>query len=61
MRTIRIRYVVQGAHVHCRLFTAPHPDQTFAKCGDLVFSLEEWPDVYAQLTAGGVQFLPDSV
>ena len=42
---LRLRYQKFGAHIYCRLFTAPGPDRTFAKCGDLVFSEQEWPEV----------------
>lgn len=57
MIVIRIRYQKRGGHYHCRVFTAPGPGLTFANCGDLVFDEREWPDVYGQLTGGGVQFL----
>lgn len=31
----RVRFSIQGGHVHCRLFEAPNrPDPTWAKCGD---------------------------
>jgi hypothetical protein len=39
---IRIRYKILGGHVHCRVFTGLEHGHTFAKCGDLVFTLEEW-------------------
>ncbi len=32
----RVRFSIAGGHVHCRLFCAPRPDVTFAKCGDFV-------------------------
>ena len=56
---IRLRYIKLGGHIHCRLFTAPANDQTFAKCGELVFDEREWPDVSRQLASGGVQIVPD--
>lgn len=55
---IRIRYEKQGGHYHCRLFTAPEPDRTFAKCGDLVFDEREWPLIKAKL-AQSVEFIDD--
>ena len=45
MSVMRIRYKKLGGHIHCRVFTAPWPDQTFAKVGELVFDEREWPDV----------------
>lgn len=36
MMTFRVRFAVKGDHVHCRLFVAPHPTGTYAKCGDFV-------------------------
>lgn len=47
---MRIRYQILGGHVHCRVFTAPAPGTTFAKNGDVVFSVEEWPKVHAKFT-----------
>jgi hypothetical protein len=42
---IRLRFKKLGGHFHCRLFTAEHAHTTYAKCGDLVFSEREWPEV----------------
>ena len=39
----------QGGHIHCRVFSGPANDQTFAKCGDLVFQREEWAEARAKL------------
>lgn len=36
---MRIYFSIHGGHVHCRVFT------TGSKCGDLCFSVEEWPAV----------------
>lgn len=58
-RVLRIRYRILGGHVHCRLFVAPDPDTTFAPCGALVFSLEEWPDV-CELLSLAVEILPEN-
>jgi len=54
---IRIRYKILGGHVHCRLLTSKSMGHTFAKCGDLVFSIEEWNLVRGILT--GVQFMEE--
>ena len=56
---LRLRYQKFGAHIHCRLFTAPGPDRTFAKCGDLVFSEQEWPEVVATFERGGAELVPE--
>ena len=49
-----------GGHVHCRLFTSKAQNQTFAKCGDLVFSEDEWQEVRKKLAANGVvEFLEE--
>jgi hypothetical protein len=42
---IRIRWGKRGGHFHCRVFTAPGPDRTFANCGTIVFDEREWPEV----------------
>lgn len=54
---MRLRYKQFGGHVHCRLFTAPAVGQTYAKCGDLVFSEEEWNDVHVLFECGGAEVL----
>lgn len=56
---IRIRWEKRGGHIHCRLFTAPARNQTFANCGNLCFDEREWPGVQTQLIAAGVEFLED--
>lgn len=39
----RIRFSIQGGHVHCRLFEAPNRiDVTWAKCGD--FTVRKGPE-----------------
>ena len=45
---MRLRYRILGGHVHCRVFTGT-PGYTFAKCGDLTFSIKEWPQVLVML------------
>jgi hypothetical protein len=57
---IRIRYQKEGGHIHCRVFTAPVANQTFAKCGDVVFDEREWPEVLRTL-GSAVQFIPEGV
>lgn len=32
----------RGDHYHCGLFSAPRPDHTYAKSGDLVVRESEW-------------------
>lgn len=56
---IRIRYEVRGGHVHCRMFTAKARDLTFAKNGELVFSVEEWASVRAALSSA-IEFIPET-
>lgn len=55
---IRIRYKKLGGHYHCRVFTAPNEQQTFAKCGELCFDEREWPEVYEKLSRAA-QLLED--
>jgi hypothetical protein len=42
---MRIRFRKLGGHYHCRVFTASTQGGTFAKCGDLCFSEDEWDAV----------------
>lgn len=42
MIIIRWRWRQLGGHVHVRVFTGTMFDGTFAKCGDLTFSEDEW-------------------
>jgi len=58
---MRVRYQQQGGHVHCRVFTAPAENQTYAKCGELVFSVEEWNDVLILFECGGAEVIPEGV
>jgi hypothetical protein len=44
---LRIRYRVQGAHVHCRVFIGPH-EGALGLCGELVFRPDEF-EVIQQL------------
>lgn len=50
----RLRYKVLGGHVHCRVYTAPR-GLAFAKAGDLVFALAEWPHVAEVLREAGIE------
>lgn len=34
----KVRYEVAGGHVHCTLFVAKHPNQTWANCGNFCVS-----------------------
>lgn len=45
MTYIRIRWKKQGGHYHCRVFTSPIQDGTYANCGELVFDEREWTDI----------------
>ena len=54
---IRIRFKRLGGHIHCRFFLAKRPGSTFAKCGDLCFTVDEWDGVRAMLHA--VEFIED--
>lgn len=56
---MRLRYEKLGGHYHCRLFTARGPNQTFAKCGELVFDEQEWPEVVALFNRGGAELLQE--
>ena len=59
MTEIRLRYRKEGGHYHCRLFTARGKNLTYAKCGDLVFDEQEWPEVLTSLECGGIEVLQD--
>lgn len=55
---IRVRFLVLADHVHCRVFTAPDPGQTFALAGTLVFTTDEWPHVQ-DAWRGAIDFQPE--
>lgn len=57
---IRVRYKQLGGHVHCRVFTAIGPDRTFAKCGELTFSNDEWEGVIRIWSDQDCQFVEDA-
>jgi len=53
----RIIHRLAGGHVHCDLFCAPAPNQTFAKCGSFVVC--RGPEFEQLLRAmPGVNFVP---
>jgi hypothetical protein len=53
----RIHFTVAGGHVHCRLFLAPAPNRTFAKCGD--FTVRRGPEFVALMAAFDADFVGD--
>ena len=55
---MRLRYVKQGGHYHCRLFTGVDEDH-LQKSGDLVFNEQEWNDVSISFQCGGFEVLPE--
>ncbi len=55
MSVMRVRYKKLGQHIHCRVFTARVPNETYAKNGDLVFDEQEFEDVRRIMS--GAQFL----
>ena len=42
---LRLYWIQEGGHIHCRLFSAERKELTHAKNGDLVFDEREWPQV----------------
>lgn len=53
---MRLRTRTLGSHVHVDVFTATgRPDRhgTFAKAGELTFTVEEWPIVRCAFRHGG--------
>jgi hypothetical protein len=38
----RVRYKQGGMHIHCRVFSRPKGQETWAKSGDLALRAEEW-------------------
>ena len=59
MRIFRIRFRIAGGHVHCALFSAKTPNQTFAKCGDFVVERgEEFEALMRQFNAA--EFIGES-
>lgn len=48
---LRLYFLTLGGHVHVRVFSGKSKELTHGKNGDLVFSVEEWPAMYAKLTS----------
>jgi hypothetical protein len=47
---LKVVYQQLGGHVHCMVFSlTSQRSSTYAKNGDLVFSVEEWPIVKEKL------------
>lgn len=57
MMAWRIRYEIFGGHAHCKLFSAPLGNRTFALCGDFVVRTEELEDL--QNAFPGAEFIAD--
>ena len=58
MSVYRVRFKVAGGHVHCRLFCAKHPNQTYAKCGD--FTVRRGEEMAALVAAfSGAEFVDE--
>lgn len=60
MTHFRIRFAKLGGHVHASVFSGL-PGGTFAKNGDLTFSVEEWPEFMSMFANGRVEFIDESV
>jgi hypothetical protein len=62
LRQMLVRYRQMGGHVHCKVYTAPDKDRTFALCGELVFDEREWTEVREGMVSGPtleVRFEPE--
>jgi hypothetical protein len=57
-RVFRARWQVRGAHVHVRIFMGKR-GSTFALCGELVMTEEEFTVFYKAATGATFQFLPE--
>jgi hypothetical protein len=53
----RVRFKTGGGHIHCRVFTRPKGQDTYAKCGDLTVSVSEWLSFKAAFA--GAEFLEE--
>lgn len=51
---IKVRWEKLGGHYHCAVFTGKGMNMTFAKCGDLVFDEQEWPEIRDTLFGNAV-------
>jgi hypothetical protein len=54
----RLRFQQAGGHVHCRLFQAKAPGQTWQKNGDLVFDERGWA-AFLALLPRHIEVLPE--
>lgn len=62
MSRFRFRYTFLGDHVHIRVFVG-HPDQTFAKCGELVMRAYEFDTlrmVFRIANSAYIEIVPDN-
>lgn len=55
----RVRFRQLGGHVHCRVFQAAAPGQTWQKNGDLAFDLPAWEAAHPLLSLCGFDVLPE--
>lgn len=55
---IRVYYKQLGGHIHCRVFTGKARNMTFANCGNLVFSEDEW-DMVRNILNSAVEFIKE--
>lgn len=53
--SIRIYWKLEGANVHCRVFSSPTGDTTGGKNGDLVFTEAEWSAAASRFRQGGIE------
>lgn len=53
----RLRFAIAGGHVHCRLFIAAGPNQTFALCG--TFVVRKGTEFRALVKALSAEFFKD--
>jgi hypothetical protein len=54
----RVRFEQKGGHVHCRLFQATAPGQTWQKNGEFTFDEAGWL-AFGELLHGRVEFVPE--
>ncbi len=54
----RVRFQHRGGHVHCRVFQATAPGQTWTKNGELTFDEQGWVGFVACVNPR-LEFVPD--
>lgn len=59
MVIMKVKHKLQGAHVHCRVFTRLDVGDTWSKCGDLVFREAEWNEIQVTFECGGAEVEED--